>query len=209
VSGGEWLPHRATIADLAHHEVWLSVEESPVELPDPGCTVRLVLRRSDGGTRTAETTVLRHIGSDGPIVVLQRPTAWDPPSRRAHSRAWLAIPAYLRPDGGPTVSVETTNVGIGGFHCLSDVPVSLGQELSVSLMLTPVQSFDCRAEVVRLQNNADGPAGRQVVLALRFVQLTEDEQASLASSLVALADDVDADSVPLAWRNAKSTQTDS
>jgi hypothetical protein len=39
-----------------------------------------------------------------------------------------------------------------------------------------------------------------MVIALRFLELAENEQARLASALAALADDVDADFVPLAWR---------
>jgi hypothetical protein len=198
------------IADLTRDEVWIGIEESLGGLLDPGCSVHLVLRPSDGVPRTAETTVLRHVGSDGLVVVLMRPTSWGSQSRRAHSRAWLAIPAYLRPDkDAPPVLARTTSVGVGGFSCLADAPISVGRQLSVSLRLTPVQSFDCQAEVVRLDNNANDPTGRQVVLALRFLELAEDDQARLASALAALADDVDAGFVPRAWRSAEAaTQSD-
>jgi hypothetical protein len=200
--GEEWLPHRATIADLTRNEVWIGIEESLGEVLEFGLSVRLVLRPSDGVPRTAETTVLRRIGSDGLVVALVRPTSWGSESRRAHSRAWLVIPAYLHPDeDAQPVPARTTSVGVGGFSCLADAPIAVGRKLSVSLRLTPVQSFDCRAEVVRLDNNANDPSGRQVVLALRFLELTEEDQARLASTLAALAAEVDADSVPLAWRS--------
>lgn len=42
-----------------------------------------------------------------------------------------------------------------------------------------------------------------MVLALRFLDLTEDGQATLAAALSTLADDVDVDSVPRAWRSAE------
>lgn len=203
VSGEDWLPHSARIANLTRHEVWIGIEESLGEVLYPERRVRLVLRGPDGGTQTAETMVLWHIGSEGLIVALMRPTLWNPPSRRAHSRARLAIPVHLRPEeGGPPVLARTTDVGVGGFHCLSDTPVAVGHKLPVTVLLTPSQSFDCQAEVVRLESNPDDPSGRQVVLALRFLDLTEDAQATLASALSALADDIDEDSVPLAWRDA-------
>lgn len=204
VLGEEWLPHRAMIADLTRNEVWIGIEESLGEVLEPGLSVRLVLRPSDGVPRTAETTVLRRIGSDGLVVALVRPTLWGSQSRRAHSRVWLAIPAYLRPDEDrPPVPAWTTSVGVGGFSCLADAPIAVGRKLSATLRLTPVQSFDCQAEVVRLDIDPDDPSGGRVVLALRLLELTEDDQARLASALAALADDIDADSVPLAWRSAE------
>jgi hypothetical protein len=207
VSGVEWQPHRATIANLTRHEVWIGLEESLGELLYPERKVRLILRRPDGGTQTAETIVLWHIGSSGLVVALMRPTLWDPPSRRAHSRARLAIPVHLRlNEDAPPVLARTTDVGVGGFHCLSDTAVAVGQRIAVTVLLTPAQSFDCQAEVVRLENDTDDPSGRQVVLALRFLDLSGDDQATLATALVALADDVDADSVPLAWRSPEASR---
>ena len=40
--------------------------------------------------------------------------------------------------------------------------------------------------------------------ALRFVDMAQDDQARLASSLAALADDVDANSVPVAWHSLEA-----
>jgi hypothetical protein len=163
------------------------------------------LSRADGVTQTGETMVLWHIGTDGTVVVLMRPEMWNPPSRRAHSRARLAIPVHLHhvPDEPPLAAVST-NVGVGGVYCLSDVSVPVGRKLPVSLRLTPDRSFDCHGEVVRVDENTDDPSGRQVVIALRFVDMAQDDQARLASSLAALADDVDANSVPVAWRSLEA-----
>jgi hypothetical protein len=104
-------------------------------------------------------------------------------------------------EDGPAVAARTTNLGVGGVHCLTDVPLAVGQELPVSLRLTPDRSFDCRAEVVRTEANVDDPTGREVVLGLRFVDLAETEQATLALALAALAADVDENSVPREWRD--------
>lgn len=204
VSGEGWVPHHARIANLTRSEVWIRMEESLGQVLYPEHKVRLVLRGPDGETQTAETIVLWHIGSEGLIVALMRPTLWNPPSMRAHSRSRLAIPVHLRPEGGASpVLVRTTDVSVGGFSCLSDTPVSVGQRLPVTVLLTPAQSFDCQAEVVRMDSNPDDPSSQQVVLSLRFLELTEDGQATLAAALSTLADDVDADSVPRAWRSAE------
>jgi hypothetical protein len=205
VSGEEWLSHPATIVNLTRHEVWIGIEEPLRELLDPERRVRLVLRNPNGEAQTAETIVLWHIGTDGRVVALLRPKLWDPPSRRAHSRARLSIPVYLNPDqDGPPVAAWTTNVGVGGIYCLSDMRAPVGRRMSVSLRLTPVQTFDCQGEVVRVDDDTDDPSGRQVVIALRLLNLTEDDQARLASALASLADDIDENHVPRAWRTAEA-----
>jgi hypothetical protein len=201
-----WQAHPAVIADLTRDEVWIQIDE-PIGQPiDPGSRVRLALSRLDEGVRTAETCVLWCIGHAGMLVVLMRPTLWDPPSRRTHGRAWLAIPASLHHESGePPLSVRTTNVGVGGFFCVSDRPVAEGSQLPVSLRLTPAESFDCRAEVVRAEGNPDDPSGRETVLGFRFLDLSREEEARLASAIVALAQDVDENDVPRPWRSIEGT----
>lgn len=210
LSGEEWQPHTATIANLTRHEVWIGIDEPLGELLHPERRVRLILSRPSGETQTAETIVLWHIGSNGRVVALMRPNLWDPPSRRAHSRARLAIPIDLYPTrDAPSVPAQTTNVGVGGLYCLSDQAVPVGQKIPISLWLTPAESFDCRAEVVRVDPDTDDPSGRQVVIALQFLELSETEQAKLASSFAALAEDVDADNVPRVWSGGKgATRSD-
>ena len=202
--GEEWQAHPAVIANLTHHEVWIGIEEPLGDSLLPERPVRLVLRRSDGGTQTAESMVLWHIGEDGKLVALMRPTLWDPPSRRAHSRTRLALPVYLGPtEDVPPVPAITTNVGVGGIYCISECSVAVGSALPVSLRLTPVESFDCHAEVLRADENTDDPTGKQVVIALKFLELSQDDQGRLATAFATLADDVDDDCVPRVWRSAR------
>ena len=204
MSSEGWEPHEARIADLTRSEVWVRIEESPDAFINPGLPVRLVLTHPDGGTQTAETSVLWRIGRGGMLVILMRPNLWDPPSRRTHSRAWLSVPASLHPEDAPALSARTTNVGVGGFFCVSDGRLAEGCQLPVSLRLTPAESFDCRAEVVRVEDDPDDPTGRQAVLAFRFLDLAQDDQASLASTLVDLTDDIDENYVPGPWRGIEA-----
>jgi hypothetical protein len=205
LSGDEWQSHPAVIANLTRHEVWIGIQEPLGEAIYPERQVRLVLRGPDGSTQTAETIVLWHIGEDGLVIVLMRPNIWDPPSRRAHSRARLTIPVHLSHDeAAPPVPAWTTNVGVGGVYCLSEVRIPVGQRMPVSLRLTPAESFDCPAEVIRVDENEEDPSGRQVVIALKFLNLTPNDQAKLATALAALADDVDDEFVPRAWRTVEA-----
>jgi hypothetical protein len=204
-SGDEWLPHLATIANLTPEEVWVGLEDRLGGLFEVGGVVRLTLDQPSDDELAAVTTVLRHVGADGRVIVLARPESWDFPSRRANSRAKLAIPAYLHPaDDAPTVSARTTNLGVGGFHCLSDIPIAVGNRLPVSLQLTPVSQFDCQAQVVRLEDDPEDPSGRLMVVAFRFLDLSEDDEATIAGAILALAGDVDAEAAPKAWHAAGS-----
>jgi hypothetical protein len=203
LSGAEWLPHHATIANLTPREVWLGLDEQLGELVEPLRKVRIATPQSAELGPPAETVVERHIGTDGRVIVLVRPDSWGIPSRRANSRVNLAIPAYLRPgDDLAPVPARTTNIGVGGFHCLSDIPIAVGHTLPVTLMLTPLDPFDCQAQVVRLDDNPDDPSGRHMVVAFRFLDLTEQDEATIAEALIALADDLESEAVPQAWRSA-------
>ena len=202
MSGAEWLSHGATIANLTPGEVWLGLEEPLGELVDPERTVRIVTSR-DGAPLTAETTIGRRVGTDGLVIVLVRPAAWDSPSRRANSRARLALPAYLRPpDDLSPVAARTTNIGVGGFHCVSDIPIAVGNKIPVTLYLTPLDPFECQAQVVRLEPDPDDSSGRHFVVAFRFLDLTADDEATLAEALAALTGENDSEGVPRAWRSA-------
>jgi hypothetical protein len=134
------------------------------------------------------------------MIALDRPENWTSSSRRANGRVQLAIPAYLRPDTDGTVaSARTTNISVGGFHCITDLPVSVGDQMAVSLMFTPTDPFECRAQVVRLSEDTDDPLHLRLVAALRFMDLTVADEARVAEALTALSTETDATAIPVAW----------
>jgi hypothetical protein len=201
-AGPRTVSHRATIANLTADEVWVALGKPAADDLAEGTPVRVVLIRPDEGSLAAETSVRRMVGNSGRMAALWRPEAWSSDSRRANGRIPLAIPAYLRPDGDGTVaSARTTNISVGGFHCITDLPISVGHQMAVSLMLTPTSAFECRAQVVRLSEDPNDPSHRQLVAALRFVDLTESDEARVAEALVALTDETDPTAVPVAWRS--------
>ena len=195
---------RATIANVTTEEIWVVVGKSAGDRLGAGSAVRIVVVRPHDGSLAAETSVRRQIGRSGRLVALRRPDNWASHSRRANGRARLAIPVYLRHDAEDSVvSARTTNLSVGGFHCVTDLPVSVGRQLNVSLMLTPTSSFDCRAQVVRLGDDPEDPSGRQLLVAFRFVDLTAAEEALVAEALAALDDETDATAVPASWHSAE------
>jgi len=191
----------ATIANLTANEIWVAVALGAAMQLDPGADVRVVLSGPSDTGFAADTVVERIVGGAGRLIALRRPQAWTSQSKRANSRAYLAIPAYLRPDGDGTVaSARTTNVSVGGFHCLTELPLRVGDQVSVSLMFSPTEAFECEAQVVRLTEDLDDPSRRRLVAAFRFIDLAPDDEARVAEALVALATETDQTAVPVAWR---------
>jgi len=194
---------RATVANITAEEVWVVVGLAAAERLVPGAEVRMVLVKQQGSTLTADTSVRRQVGNSGRLVALRRPDGWESRSRRANGRARLAIPAYLRPNAeGSVVPARTTNLSVGGFHCVTDLPISVGRQLDVSLMLTPTSPFECRAQVVRLNDDPDEPSRHQLQVAFRFVDLTAADEALVAEALAALDEETDATAGPAAWNSA-------
>lgn len=191
---------RGSIANLTSDEVWVALGRSAGDQLGIGAPIRIILVRPDEQSLAGETTVRRLIGAAGRIAGLWRPQSWEFHSRRSNSRVALAIPAYLHPDyEGTVVPARTTNISVGGFHCVTDLPVAVGNQMEVSLMLTPTDPFQCRAQVVRLTEDADDPTGRHVVVAFRFVDLDAAGEGRIAEALIALNDETDPSAVPAAW----------
>ena len=202
-SGARTIVHGGTVANITAEEVWVAIGVAAAADIGVGTPIRISLDRPPASGLTAETAVGRLIGPSGRMLALRRPDAWVSHSRRANGRVGLAIPAYLRPDGR-VVPARTTNISVGGFHCITDHPMSVGLQMAVSLMLTPMSTFECQAQVIRLADNPDDPSRRQFVVAFRFLDLTVDDQARIAEALAALSDDTDPDAVPAAWQSAEA-----
>jgi hypothetical protein len=193
--------YAASIADLTGQELWVALDQWVGEALDPGRTVRLVLSHPDRPPQITDTIVLWHLGKTGKIVVLKRPGFWDPPSRREHLRVRLAVPVYLKADDGagpvPTTSV---NIGVGGLFCVAAMDLRIAQRLDVAIHLTPDQTFECQAEVARLDEDPNDPVGLNLMVGLQLLDIAPRDQARLSGILSDLARDVDANYVPRCWQ---------
>jgi hypothetical protein len=195
-----WQSCPAWIVDLTRQELWVELDHGLAEPLDPGRSVRLVISHPNIPTQTAETVVLWHIGRTGKVAVLKRPRLWDPPSRREHMRARLAVPLYLKADeGSESVPATLIDIGAGGLLCVAAMELRIGQRLDVAVQLAPNRTFACQAEVARLDEDPNDPLGFQLMVGLQFLELSRDEQTWLARSVADLARDVDASFVPRQW----------
>jgi hypothetical protein len=82
---------------------------------------------------------------------------------------------------------------------VTSLPISVGHQLEVSLMLTPTDLFRCRAQVVRLSDDPEDPTGRQLLVAFRFVDLDPIGEVRIAEALAALNEETDPAAVSAAW----------
>jgi hypothetical protein len=203
LAGDTWESHPAVIADLTREELWLAVDPPMTGALAPGSAVRIVLHHPGKPEQTADTIILWRIGGGTNVVGLRRPRLWDPPSRREHARARLSVPVYLKIDEtAEPLPAMSSNIGVGGVFCSASLQVRIAQRLDVSVRLTPSQSFECQAEVARIDKDPDDPSGNQSLIGLHFLGLDQAMQASLAETLAVLAEGVDDEYVPRAWRPA-------
>jgi hypothetical protein len=165
--------------------------------------VRVILARPLSGGLTAEISVGAHRRRIGPDDRLEAAGDVGLRIETGYGRIGLAIPAYLHPSEDSVMPARTTDLSVGGFHCVTDMPISVGHQMSVSLMFTPTESFDCLAQVVRLSDDPDDPWHRQLIVAFRFINLSADDEVRVAEALAALAGETDAGEVPAAWQSGK------
>ena len=197
-----WRSYPAWVADLTERELWVALEQGLAGSLDPGRSVRLVISHPEGPAQVADTVILWHIGKTGNLVALKRPRLWDPPSRREHTRVKLAFPVYLRADeSSEPVPATSTDIGVGGLFCLAAMDLRIGQRIDAAIQIAPDCTFECQAEVARLDEDPDDPFGLQLMVGLHFLDMTSEDQASLAETVVRLARDADDDFVPRPWRH--------
>jgi hypothetical protein len=196
-----WQCRPAYIADLTRRELWVALDRGLAEPLDPGRSIRLVITHPTRPTQIAETVVLWHLGRTGNVIVLKRPGLWDPPSRRENMRVKLAVPVYIWADVGsepvPTTSID---IGGGGLFCVAAMDLRIGQRVDLAVQLTPDGTFECQAEVARLDDDPNDPLGLQLMVGFHFLNLDPDERAALVEEVARLAAGADADFVPRAWR---------
>jgi hypothetical protein len=207
LAGDEWQSHPAMIADITREELWLAIDHAVDGTLEPGRAVRVALHHSGGPVQTADTIVLWRIAGNGTMVGLRRPRLWDPPSRREHARARLSVPVYLKVDEhADPIPAISSNIGVGGVFCTAAIPVRIAQRLDVAIQLTPSEAFECQAEVARIDKDPEDPTGN--LIGLHFLGLDQQTQARLAGTLTELAEGVDDEYVPKAWRPASAQPWD-
>jgi hypothetical protein len=177
----------ATIANVTPEEVWVGVDALHGTHLGRLSAVRIVLVRFDQDTAWADTEIRRMVGTGGRVAALRRPGEWFSDERRLHSRVDLRLPSYIQSTGSmPTGSGWTTNLSVGGFHCITNMPLEVGRRYVVSLALSPLTRLSCDAQVVRIIEDPEDPQG-SLLVAFAFLDISEADEEQLAAAMAALS----------------------
>jgi hypothetical protein len=184
----------AFVTNVVGDELWLASrlpEPRLAELID-GQIVHLVF--DHGGALIVESVFLRRLGGSklgsekSRVFAVRRPQGVDTVQRRAHVRIDLERTVRIRSLGSLEVdrigTGRTINIGAGGVLFTTDMPLILGEQLRIALVLTSRDIVIAGGTIVRIEDDraADGAApaaGDQVSasrVAVRFDKITGADQ---------------------------------
>lgn len=129
------------------------------------------------------------------IYQVEIPKTWNFKQLRSGSRKNVALPASLKFNDGHEIKFETLDLSIGGFSFLAEEKISsIYQRFSAIgtiefpselIMNYPDRKLVTEVKFVRTKDEVEGEFGK-TFYALKFVQLTPDEQMILKNYLLGL-----------------------
>ena len=197
--GGQITGFRAVVVKVAPDEIWLGLpaQDRRLEAMGEGKRLRLTVTR-EGGALVAQTRFLRHL-SQCRIFAVEKPSRIERVQRRAHRRVALQLEARLRMLNPGTGMVEgkgfsgrTVDVSTGGVLVETDMPLNLGDEVDLTLMLAATDRVSTTGKVTGIRDLAGGAAASSsqgtpgVAIGLKFLRMTTvDEDRILRRLLLA------------------------
>jgi len=172
-------------------DLWLEIARPPAELPfRTGDNVRVIHWTERGVVYCWEATATK-IGTGNHFVMVRLISKGLTLQRRRAYRLAASIPfsftvvdSTLRDLIGRSYSSNTENISEGGLVFSTSVKLAVGDKLRLDLHLPESERVPSVAWVVRCESpEENGGPRRDTRVALKFLQLSEDEQASLLSFL--------------------------
>jgi c-di-GMP-binding flagellar brake protein YcgR len=188
-------PFRTVIVRVCPAELWLGVASPDRRLDAlaPNQGIKLTVAR-DGAALLAKSEFLRPLGdSRSRVFAVERPAVLQRVQRRGYVRYSIDLPVVFRhldpttwEPRGRVATTVTKNLSPGGLLFASDAPVSVGDELDLTLALTGIDRVSMSGVVRRLGLAADwsakdhsyGPTAprRQAEVAVAFTRITSLDQ---------------------------------
>ena len=185
----------AFVTNILADELWLATR-----LPEPrllrlteGQPIHLTLNRD--GAPIIESAYIRRLGGGGKlgmeksrVFAVRRPQGVDPVMRRAHVRVDLERSVRIRALGALGTEQmgngRTINIGAGGVQFLTEMPLVLGAQLRLALVLTSREIVVASGTIVRIEDgdpHTQEPAGEpdrpsRSKIAVRFDKINEADQ---------------------------------
>jgi c-di-GMP-binding flagellar brake protein YcgR len=186
---------RAVIARICQTELWLGVASPDRRLDAlaPNQGIRLTVAR-DGAALLAQSEFLRPLGdSRSRVFAVLRPDVLQHVQRRGYVRYPIDLPVVFRhldpttwEPRGRVATTVTKNLSPGGLLFASEAPVSVGDELDMTVALSGIDRVSMSGVVRRLGlaadwNVNDGSYGltarrRQTEVAVAFTRITSLDQ---------------------------------
>lgn len=185
---------RAVIVRVCESELWLGLAspDRRLEAMRPNQRIRLTVAR-DGAALLGRSCFLRPLGGTrSRVFAIVRPVALERAQRRGYVRYPIDLPIRFRhidPDTweprGKVATTVTKNLSPGGLLFVSDVPVSVGDDLDLTLPLSGWDRLSMSGVVKRVAAGAPsrgsaqpGQAGQleATEAAVKFTRITALDQ---------------------------------
>jgi c-di-GMP-binding flagellar brake protein YcgR len=192
---GRSVSFRSVIVRICPTELWLGVAspDRRLDAMAPNQGIKLTVAR-DGAALLARSEYLRPLGdSKSRVFAVDRPATLERVQRRGYVRYPIDLPVVFRhldpttwEPRGRVATTVTKNLSPGGLLFASDAPVSVGDELDLTLALSGIDRVSMSGVVRRLgliagwsvNDDSYGPnaARRQTEVAVAFTRITSLDQ---------------------------------
>lgn len=187
---GRPISFRSVIVRICEEELWLGLASPDWRLESmrPDQPVRLTIAR-DGAALLARSFFLRPLGGGrSRVFAVERPVALERVQRRGYVRYPIDLPVHFRhvdhatwEPRGKVATTVTKNLSPGGVLFSSDVPVSVGDDLDLTLPLSGWDRLSMSGVVRRVTAGAASPSWRPgqpepTEAAVKFTRITTLDQ---------------------------------
>ena len=181
------------VTNVLPEELWLAshVPDSRIAELEPGQALNLTFTR--GEEMTVESEFVRRIGDPSKLGMeksrlfsVRRPKDVAQVQPRAHVRVDLQRSVRIRslvPGLDSVGSGRTVDIGAGGIQFATEMPLLLGEQLRLALVLTSKDIIITNATVVRIEASPDAEA--KSLVAARFDKITELDQERITCHILA------------------------
>lgn len=179
----------AFVTNVLAEELWLATRQPDPRLRSlaPGQPIHLTFER--GSTLVVESEFVRRLGRNSRpdidtsrVFAVRRPQGVKTVQRRAHVRIDLDLLVRIRAPGSLGAEQlgtgRSSNIGAGGVQFTTAMPLQIGQQLRLAIVLTSQDIVVAGGPVVRLEDGDPGPDRADGVnrVAVRFDKISEADQ---------------------------------
>jgi hypothetical protein len=195
----------AFVTNVLAEELWLAMRlpDARLQSLEDGQPIHLSFDR--GGSLIIESTFLRRLGSNSRlgmeksrVFAVRRPVGIEGAQRRAHVRVDLERTVRIRAlaaMGGEQMGTgKTVNIGAGGVQFRTAMPLLMGEQLRIALVLTSRDIVVAGGPIVRIEDHVDTTAegsGADVQVpavtsrvAVRFDKISDIDQERIACHIL-------------------------